>query len=319
MKISAVVGTLLAALLVAAAPAAASGAHGSSPLITGVHVTRGTHAHRLKPESRAAGWRQLMRFVKRYERSHHGRATSRARTSAATPPKIKVTDKGFACSVPDPSFFDGGVGASAFETSDSVEFQLPWRDSANKAQTSLTGTCSGNVSSIASNGNPGTVGFDCLSGNTALGMYVVFADGELVDTCDQPTSTLKSSEALGGINTGLGFKCEATVGEGKDDATPINITNDDSLQYTVIYGPSSAAFTPGDLSFAATTACVGSVAKGAKISTKIVTHQVACSQVFGDGTGPAIPSYGISVTYPDGQYSETCTAPDFSLTTISST
>jgi hypothetical protein len=100
-----------------------------------------------------------------------------------------------------------------------------------------------------------------------------------------------------------GFRCEVTVGTGSNDLTAKNFSGTDSSEF---YFASS----PGHNSV--TTNCVGMLPASTARSSAIVSHNVACRQYDPfNPSAPTIQGYGISTTYPDGLYSETCNTPNF--------
>ena len=104
-----------------------------------------------------------------------------------------------------------------------------------------------------------------------------------------------------------GFSCEATVGTGPDDATPTNNRTTDSVEFYFPYTQGASSFDT------VTTNCIGMLQAGTRHSSSIVSHRVACKQFDPfSRTAPTIQGYGISTTYPDGLYSESCNTPNIS-------
>jgi hypothetical protein len=104
-----------------------------------------------------------------------------------------------------------------------------------------------------------------------------------------------------------GFSCEVTVGIGANGQTAKNYFVGDSQEFYIAYVQGGASLE------SVTTNCVGTLPHGTTAPTSIVSHQVACSQFQPIGAKtPTIQGYGISTTYPDGMYSETCNTPNFS-------
>lgn len=100
-----------------------------------------------------------------------------------------------------------------------------------------------------------------------------------------------------------GYRCEVTVGTGPADATPQNFFTNDSSEFFFASAPGKNSLTSN---------CVGKLpATTTHSTTQIVSHAVGCSQLDpSNPSGPTVPGNGISTTYPDGFYSETCNTPN---------
>jgi hypothetical protein len=104
-----------------------------------------------------------------------------------------------------------------------------------------------------------------------------------------------------------GFSCEVTVGVGADGQTAQNFRTADSSEFYFAYKQR-----PHHSLYSVTTNCVGTLPAGTVHANAIVSHPVACKQFDPfNQSAPAIQGYGMSTTYPDGQYSETCNTPKF--------
>jgi hypothetical protein len=102
-----------------------------------------------------------------------------------------------------------------------------------------------------------------------------------------------------------GYSCEVTVGVGTDDQTPKNFFVTDSTEFYIAFKHAGATHR------SVTSNCVGQVPPGTTISHSIVSHTVACTQLNPfNRHGHTIQGWGISTTYPDGLYSETCNTPN---------
>ena len=103
-----------------------------------------------------------------------------------------------------------------------------------------------------------------------------------------------------------GFGCEATVGTGPSDSTATNIVTTNSSEFYFSY------MQGGNTYDTVTSNCAGTLPASTTHSTSIVSHNVACKQFNPlNMSAPTIQGYGISTTYPDGLYSETCNTPNF--------
>jgi hypothetical protein len=103
----------------------------------------------------------------------------------------------------------------------------------------------------------------------------------------------------------VSFKCEVTVGVGTDGNTPKNYTVTDSSEQYFEYSTTPPLYS-------VTSNCIGTLPKGVVHASSIITHDVGCKQYNPlNKNAPTIQGYGISTTYPDGQYSETCNTPNF--------
>lgn len=104
-----------------------------------------------------------------------------------------------------------------------------------------------------------------------------------------------------------GYRCETTVGIGTTDGTPQNYFVTDSSEFWFAYLQGGHQF------YSVTSNCVGKLPAATVHSSSIVSHAVACRQFNPFNSSLAsIQGYGISTTYPDGLFSETCNTPDFS-------
>jgi hypothetical protein len=103
-----------------------------------------------------------------------------------------------------------------------------------------------------------------------------------------------------------GFRCEVTVGVGPHDQTPRNFFVTDSTEFTTRFQANGTFYR------SVVSNCVGQLPPGTVHSSEIVTHVVSCSQFNPDGKNkPTIKGFGVSTTYPDGLFSETCDTPNF--------
>ena len=103
-----------------------------------------------------------------------------------------------------------------------------------------------------------------------------------------------------------GFSCGDTVGVGPSDNTARNIKNADSVE---VYQP--YADYDGNPVTSITTVCIGKLPSATTISSSIVTHLVNCYEYNPYNPSGAVAGLGISVTYPDDQYAESCNVPNY--------
>jgi hypothetical protein len=240
---------------------------------------------------------------------HSGRSSlkmSRAFTGSVTAgPPISSIQTGFSCSVPVD-------GPTAETTNDSVSFY-----NSQGGFNSLTQNCSGHDNSINSN----STATDCTtySGGdpiSSTGLYTTFADGEYTDYCNDPSVGadyfIFGYAPIGNASpVNQGFRCEATVGVGSDGNKAENVYTSDSVEGSAPY-VAYELFYPLGFYTSLTTSCVGSVLAGVTVPSTPVAHTVACMQLGDPSVSTApVQGYGVSVTYPDGQYSETCNTPDY--------
>jgi hypothetical protein len=101
-----------------------------------------------------------------------------------------------------------------------------------------------------------------------------------------------------------GFPCTASVGSGPNGTTMLRVRTPDSIEVDQTY----STYTGGTAT-STTTTCIGALPKGATAPNSDVAHQVTCTEANPSG-GPVIQGAGISATYPDGQYSQTCNVPN---------
>jgi hypothetical protein len=303
----------------AAVPAVAGAHVATHPSVFGHGVRFVNGANRVVHVGTKPNWAPLRAAYRRYARAHHIKlhnssfrhasarsalVTTAFKAAKTQPqPPVKLDEKGYDCAITQDQ--------PSFPSFDSYLFSQKYAGPNGDKEISQTQSCSGNFNEIAPSrklsSTVTSTETDCTvygpSGEEGtLGAYADFSDGEFVDSCSTPATGLGRQILYSGVFD-AGFSCEATIGTGSNDKTPLNVRNGDSVEYGLVY--ETPAFTEPDASF--TTACVGEVPTRTVFNTKkIVVHKVACSEA--SPIGP-IPASGLSVTFPDGQYSETCTAP----------
>jgi hypothetical protein len=112
----------------------------------------------------------------------------------------------------------------------------------------------------------------------------------------------------GSVIAHQGFECEVTIGQGPGDATYVNRWTRASTEF---YSP----FTAGVLSLASvTTNCVGQLPKGTPHANATISHVTAnCGQINPLDPTKFISGVGITTTFRNGMYSESCNTANFGL------
>lgn len=137
-----------------------------------------------------------------------------------------------------------------------------------------------------------------------------FTDGEWLALCTVPDDNGSSSAA----NTQdapyvvyqQGFPCQAAVGTGSSGNSAFIAKTKDSIEY-------SQTYTENDQTVRAlTTSCIGQLPSGKTAPSTAVAHLVSCTQYDPFAAGKFVKGLGETITYPDGQFQETCNVPDYS-------
>jgi hypothetical protein len=103
-----------------------------------------------------------------------------------------------------------------------------------------------------------------------------------------------------------GFSCEVTVGQGPTDTTYANHHVIDSTEFYVPYHAHGKNF------YSVTTNCIGTLPAGTVVAPTIVTAKTShCGQFNPFDQTKSISGVGITTTFPDGMFSETCNTPKF--------
>ena len=231
------------------------------------------------------------------------------------------------CSLP----YDG-TGTLPSETSSDDSFFTNTFSSGNDADAQAVGgwnadvlTCSGqdttNVSTTSTE-------IDCTTYEsvdnfqTSYGEYATFADGEYAGFCSNPAlANGEEPTPLDFSPIGQGFTCEAPVGVGSDGNTLVKVHGTDTAEAAEFYEYPTDINPAFQQFFSVTTVCVGTIPAGTTAPDTAVAHPLSCYQsgaTTPDGflsdagfTATNFQGYGIEVTYPDGQYAETCSTPDY--------
>jgi len=103
-----------------------------------------------------------------------------------------------------------------------------------------------------------------------------------------------------------GFRCQVTVGQGPSDTTYQNHIVFDSTEFYVPYRVHRKT------RYAVTTNCIGALPTGTVVAPTIVSSKTAhCGQINPFDQHKFISGVGITTTFPDGTFSETCNTPNF--------
>jgi hypothetical protein len=136
-----------------------------------------------------------------------------------------------------------------------------------------------------------------------------FVDGEWMALCTVPDDNGSSSQA----NTQhapyvvyqQGFPCQAAVGAGSSGNNAFIAKTKDSLEYSQTYTENGQTVT------ALTTSCIGQLPSGKTAPSTAVAHLVSCTQYDPKAAGKFVKGLGETITYPDGQFQETCNVPAY--------
>lgn len=146
-----------------------------------------------------------------------------------------------------------------------------------------------------------------ISGGFVNAEYVWFVDGEWGVIC-----TVPDDNGAGVSNAGSdalkvyqqGFKCQvpaATPGP-NNTVVPVNLRNTDSIELYQSLGSGV---------YSVTTTCIGKLPASVTPPKADSTHTLGCLEPNPFPGGASIKGYGATVTYADGQYSETCSVPNY--------
>jgi hypothetical protein len=141
--------------------------------------------------------------------------------------------------------------------------------------------------------------------------YATFTDGEWMLLCTVPDdngggTSQANNEGAPYTVYQQGFGCESAIGVGSDDNTPSVARGNDSLEYSQTYAENGQSVT------ALTTSCVGQLPNSVTVDTNgPVAHLVSCTQYDPKSPGDVVRGLGETITYPDGQYEETCNVPAY--------
>jgi hypothetical protein len=102
-----------------------------------------------------------------------------------------------------------------------------------------------------------------------------------------------------------GFPCQAAVGTGSSGNSAFIAKTKDSLEYSQTYTENGQTVT------ALTTSCIGQLPSGKTAPSAAVAHLVSCTQYDPNAAGKFVRGLGETITYPDGQFQETCNVPNY--------
>jgi hypothetical protein len=134
--------------------------------------------------------------------------------------------------------------------------------------------------------------------------YVWFLDGEWGVICTVPDDNGAGVSQAGADPLQVyqqGFKCQVPVATG-GSSLPTNLRNSDSIElYQSL----------GNKVYSVTTTCIGKLPSNVKAPSTDTTHWLGCLEPNPFPGGPSLKGYGSTVTFADGQYSETCSVPNY--------
>ncbi len=144
--------------------------------------------------------------------------------------------------------------------------------------------------------------------------YATFTDGEWLVLCTVPDDngaggSQANSEGAPYTVYQQGFRCDAAIGVGGSDSTPYLAKTSDSLEYSQTYTETSDGISQSVT--ALTTTCIGQLPNSVTIDTSAVPHLVSCTQYDPNAPGQVVRGLGETITYPDGQFQETCNVPAY--------
>ncbi len=288
---------LCLALSVPATASAQSGTVGAGASDAGTHVAKSRyHLKKLTPAQRlrSRGSLTLSRATR------FGRLGVRAAT--ASQPTITVKETQFGCAL-------NVVGVSS-TTNDTIA----WVENYAPSLYSDMLTCQGNNGVTGADAHLEAPNPNCRnpygqSVHTSPDEQAQFSDGEYILICNTP-----DDNGSGGSNANnspytsykQGFSCGAVAGVGSDDNTVYRAKTSDSIEFYQNYVDYS-----GNATQAITTSCLGQLPSSVTVAPTAVAHFVACYQYNPNPGGGTVLGYGETVTFPDRQYSETCTTPNY--------
>jgi hypothetical protein len=138
-----------------------------------------------------------------------------------------------------------------------------------------------------------------------------FMDGEVMVLCTVPDDNGSGGSQANGEPTASyvvyqqGFPCQAAVGTGSSGNSAFIAKTKDSLEYSQTYTEN------GQTVKALTTSCIGKLPSNKTAPSTPVAHLVSCTQYDPFAAGKFVKGLGETITYPDGQFQETCNVPDY--------
>ncbi len=223
---------------------------------------------------------------------------------AAVGSSISVRTQGFHCN------FSGGALTAVYNTVDSTTFIESYAVG-GKTLYSNTLVCQGvagpGSKTHAEFGGKLCVNPEAKSVPGASSEVATFADTEVLFVCNTPDDDGASHSNADNVPlryVNQGFPCTANVGSGVNGNTMLRVHTADSIEVDQTYSAYA-----GGTTRSTTTTCIGQLPKSVAAPNSDVAHQVTCTEPNPSG-GPIIQAAGISATYTDGQYSQTCNVPN---------
>jgi hypothetical protein len=138
-----------------------------------------------------------------------------------------------------------------------------------------------------------------------------FMDGEWMVLCTIPDDNGSGGSAANDQGAPYavyqqGFPCQAAVGTGSSGNSAFIAKTNDSLEYSQTYTEN------GQTVKALTTSCIGRLPNNKTAPSTPVAHLVSCTQYDPFAPGKFVRGLGETITYPDGQFQETCNVPNYS-------
>jgi hypothetical protein len=146
-----------------------------------------------------------------------------------------------------------------------------------------------------------------VNGGFVNAEYAWFLDGEWGVICTVPDDNGSGVSHAGADKLTVyqqGFTCQvpvAVLGSGRQ-IVPANLRNKDSIE---VYQ------SLGNKMYSITTTCIGQLPAGYTPPSTPTTHWLGCQEPNGPAGSGSIKGYGATVTFPDGQYSESCSDPNY--------
>ena len=177
------------------------------------------------------------------------------------------------------------------------------------------GNDGGNAESNAFFPSPACSNSGADSVNEAPLEVAKFMDGEWMVLCTVPDDNGSGGSAANTQHAPYvvyqqGFPCEAAVGTGSSGNNAFIAKTNDSLEYSQTYTEN------GQTVKALTTSCIGQLPSNKTAPSTPVAHLVSCTQYDPFAAGKFVRGLGETITYPDGQFQETCNVPDYSNSVV---
>jgi hypothetical protein len=135
--------------------------------------------------------------------------------------------------------------------------------------------------------------------------YVWFIDGEWGVICSVPDDNGSGVSHAGSDSLQVyqqGFKCEVPAATAANNQ-PVDLRNNDAIELYQSLGSGV---------YSITTTCLGKLPSNVTPPKTDTTHTLGCLEPNPFPGGASIYGYGATTTYADGQYSESCSVPNYS-------